>query len=111
MPSNAEPIVTQIEHDMQALLTYVTGPKAAQQTAATVERALFRQLLALGAALLRLFFLTRVAERPPAPQTSDGSVLRYHDQRTSTYFSIFGKLCRNVSSPFGQESRRNVVRW
>jgi hypothetical protein len=92
MPANAEPIVTQIQHDMQALLSYVTGPQAAQQTAATVERTLFRQLLALGAALLRLFFLTRVAERPPAPQRADGTVLRYHDQRTTTYFSIFGKL-------------------
>lgn len=92
MPSNAEPIVTQIQHDMQALLAYVTGPEAARQTAATVERTLFRQLLTLGAALLRLFFLTRVAERPPAPQSADGTLLRYHDQRTTTYFSIFGKL-------------------
>jgi hypothetical protein len=92
MPLNAEPIVTQIQDDMQALLTYVTGPEAARQTAATVERSLLRQLLALGAALLRLFFLTRAAERPPAPQSADGTVLRYHDQRPTTYFSIFGKL-------------------
>jgi hypothetical protein len=60
MPSNADPIVTQIRADMQALLTYVTGPEAAAHTAYTVELTLFRRLLALGAALLRLFFLTRV---------------------------------------------------
>lgn len=92
MSPNAETIVTQIEHDMRALLTYVTGPQAATHTAATVERTLFRQLLALGAALLHLFFLTRTANRPPAPQAADGTLLRYHDLRTATYFSVFGKL-------------------
>ncbi len=32
-PSNADPIVAQIRHDMQALVTYVTGPDSANQTA------------------------------------------------------------------------------
>jgi len=92
MPSNADPIVAQIRDDMQALITYVTGPDAGGQTAYTVELTLFRRLLALGAALLRLFFLTRVAERPAAPPPADGSVRIYHDQRSTTYFSVFGKL-------------------
>ena len=92
MPSNADPIVTQIRTDMQALLTYVTGPEAAGHTAYTVELTLFRRLLALGAALLRLFFLTQVAERPAAPQAADGTPLAYYDQRDTTYFSVFGKL-------------------
>lgn len=92
MPSNADTIVAQIQHDMQALMTYVTGPETATQTAYTVELTLFRRVLALGAALLRLFFLTRAAARPPAPTTGDGSVLDYHDQRLTTYVSVFGKL-------------------
>jgi hypothetical protein len=92
MSSNADSIVAQIQQDMQALMTYVTGPETATQTAATVERTLFRRLLALGAALLRLFFLTRAAARPRLPAAADGSLLDYHDQRLTTYVSVFGKL-------------------
>lgn len=92
MSANAEPIVAQIRRDMQALVDYVTGPEAGVQTAYTVELSLFRRLLALGAQLLRLFFLTRVAERPSAPQATDGTTLAYYDQRLTTYFSVFGKL-------------------
>jgi hypothetical protein len=92
MSSNADSIVTQIQQDIQALMTYVTGPETATQTAATVELTLFRRLLALGAALLRLFFLTRAAARPSAPSAADGRVLAYHDQRMTTYVSVFGKL-------------------
>lgn len=92
MSANAEAIVTQIRHDMQALLSYVTGPDAATHTAYTVELTLFRRLLALGAQLLRLFFLTRVAERPAPPQAADGTPLAYYDRRETTYFSVFGKF-------------------
>lgn len=92
MPANAEPIVAQIRHDMQALVDYVTGPDTATQTAYTVELTLFRRLLALGAQLLWLFFLTRVAVRPSAPQAADGTTLGYYDQRLVTYCSVFGKF-------------------
>lgn len=93
MPSNADPIVPQIREAMHRLLRYVTGPDAANPTAATVELTLFRPLLARGAALLRLFFLTRPAARPAAPTADDGTVWTYHDQRMTTYLSVFGKLC------------------
>jgi hypothetical protein len=43
--------------DFQNLLTYVTGPDARSQTAYSVELTVFRRLLALGAVLLRLFFV------------------------------------------------------
>jgi hypothetical protein len=79
MTSNVSPIVQQIQQDFQALLTYVSGPDAHTQTAYTVEPTLFRRLLALGAALLRLFFLTR-------------AFLAYRDRRLIAYYSIFGKL-------------------
>ncbi len=92
MSSNADSIVAQIQQDMLSLMTYVTGPETATQTAYTVELTLFRRLLALGAALLHLFFLTRAAARPAAPTAPDGSVLDYHDQRLTTYVSVFGKL-------------------
>jgi len=92
MTSNVSPIVQQIQQDFQALLTYVSGPEAHTQTAYTVELTLFRRLLALGAALLRLFFLTRAAARPPAPIAASGIVLAYRDRRPIAYYSIFGKL-------------------
>ncbi len=92
MPANSEPIVQQLRRDFDTLLAYVTGPASQHQTAYTVELTLFRQLLALGATLLRLFFVTRAAVRPAAPQAPDGTPLRYHDQRPTTYFSVFGKL-------------------
>jgi len=93
MPSNSEPIVQQIRLDFETLLAYVTAPEAATQTAYTVELTLFRQLLALGASLLRLFFVTRAAERPAAPVPVPGAPqLTYHDCRPITYYSIFGKV-------------------
>jgi hypothetical protein len=53
----------------------------------------FRRLLALGATLLRLFFVTRAAGRPAEPVTApDGTHLPSHDQRPTTYYSVFGKV-------------------
>jgi hypothetical protein len=93
MPSTAEPIIAQVQQEFQDLLTYVTGPTSAAHTAYEVERTLFRRLLALGAALLRLFFITRAAVRPAGPVCRpDGTPLGYHDQRRTTYYSVFGKL-------------------
>src|SRR6266498_420038 len=92
MSFNSEPIVQQVQTDFHNLIAYVTGPEARTQTAYSVELTLFRRVLALGAALLRLFFLTRAAERPAAPTAADGTVLDYHDQRLTTYVSVFGKL-------------------
>ena len=92
MPSNADPIVQQIQGDFHALIAYVTGPQAQTQSAYTVELTLFRRLLSIGAALLRLFFVAQAAERPPAPTSADGAVWSYYDQRSISYYSIFGKL-------------------
>lgn len=92
MPSNADPIVQQIQGDFHALIAYVTGPQAQTQSAYTVELTLFRRLLSIGAALLRLFFVSQAAERPPAPTSADGAVWSYYDQRSISYYSIFGKL-------------------
>jgi hypothetical protein len=93
MTSNPEPIVQQLQHDFQNLLAYITGPDARSQTAYTVELTLFRRLLALGTALLRLFLVTRAAMRPAQPVTApDGTPLTYHDQRPTTDYSVFGKV-------------------
>ena len=93
MTSTAEPIIAHLRQEFEELLSYVTGPSTRASTAYEVERTLFRRLLALGAALLRLFFLTRAAERPAGPVAApDGTRLRYHDRRPVPYYSVFGKL-------------------
>lgn len=93
MFSNSEPIIHQLRHDFQELIEYVTGEESRSRTAYEVEFTLFRRLLALGAMLLRLFFIQRAADRPSEPvQDADGTELKYVDKRPTTYFSVFGKM-------------------
>ncbi len=93
MAAHTDAIVGHVQQEVQELLVYVTGPEAARRTASEVERTLLRRLLALGLSLLRLFFLTRAAARPPAP-ASDPAGPRWvaHGRRATTYISVFGKL-------------------
>ncbi len=93
MISNAEAIVQQASAEFRGLVAYVSGPGTQTATAYTVEAALFRRMLALGALLLRVFFLTRAQARPTAPVSAvDGRPLAYHDHRQTTYYSVFGKI-------------------
>ncbi|MGH8069652.1 MAG: hypothetical protein ACRERE_31305 [Candidatus Entotheonellia bacterium] len=106
MTSNPEPIVPPLQHDVQNLLAYVMGPDARTRTAYTVEFTLFQRLLALGAARLRLFFVTRAAGRPAEPVTAaDGTRLASHDQRPTTDDAVFGKVrfARHYFTAPGQE--------
>ena len=93
MPATTEPSIAQVQQDFQALIEYVTGPTTRNSTAYEVELSLLRRLLAMGAALLRLFMLTQAKERPTGEVRSpDGTLLEYHDQRQRTYYSVFGKF-------------------
>ena len=106
MTSNVDLSVQQIQQDFQALIAYVTGPETRSVTAYTVEFTLFRRLLALGAALVRVFFQTRAAARPAGPvHAPDGSALGYHDRRSTTYYSVFGKVrfARHYFTAVGQK--------
>jgi hypothetical protein len=108
MASNSNQIVQYVQQEFQALVAYVTGPEARVQTAYTVEWTLFRRLLALGATLLRLFFVTRAAVRPAGMVTSaDGTRLTDHDQRPTTDYAVFGKvrLWRPYVTAWGQAGR------
>lgn len=93
MTSNVDTSVQQVQQEFQALIAYVIGPETRDATAYAVELTLFRRLLALGATLLRLFFLTRAAAPHPASVSApDGTPLGYHDCRGTTYYSVFGKV-------------------
>jgi hypothetical protein len=108
MTSNSDAIVQPVQHDCQNLLGDITGPEARVQTADAVEFTLFRRLLALGAALWRLFVVRRAAVRPTEPVTApDGTCLTSHDQRPTTSDSGFGKgrFWRHAFTAPGQEGR------
>lgn len=93
MSSNPEPIMQQLQHDFKELLALVSGPAAYKHSAYSIELRLFRGVLALGKALLQLFFITRAAERPSeAVCAASGQPLRFHAMRTRGYNSVFGKL-------------------
>jgi hypothetical protein len=93
MASNSAQIVQQIHQDFKNLIEYVTDEKSQSHTAYEVELTLFRQLLTLGAQLLRLFFVQRASVRPSEPVSApDGTRLRYQEKRPTTYFSVFGKI-------------------
>jgi hypothetical protein len=92
MSSNSAQIIQQIHHDFKDLVEYVTGEASRSRTACEVELTLFRRLLALGAQLLRLFFVQRAAVRPSEPTAPDRTRLAYQGKRPTTYFSVFGKV-------------------
>jgi hypothetical protein len=93
MSSNSAQIIHQLRCEFQELIEYVIGGESHTRTAYEVELTLFRRLLALGAKLLHLFFVQRAAVRPSRPvYAPDGTALKYHDQRSTTYFSVFGKI-------------------
>ena len=93
MSSNSVQIVHQIHREFHELVEYVTGENSQTRTAYEVELTLFRRLLALGAELLRLFFIQRASVRPSGPvYAPDGTEMSYHDQRATSYFSVFGKM-------------------
>lgn len=79
--------------EFQKLEAFVQSAEARKQTVAEVELTLFRSLLALGAALLRLYFTTRAQVPEPEPvRSADGEELAFHGWRPVSYFSVFGKL-------------------
>jgi hypothetical protein len=85
--------MAQAQQQFEALLGVIVGPGHRELSAAAAELTIFRGLLRLGATLLGLFFEQRGAERPAGPVRSpDGTSLPYHDRRSVSYMSIFGKL-------------------
>ena len=93
MTFNSEEIIRDIRAEFDQMLEFVTGEAARTATADQIERGLFKQLLALGAKLLQLFFVVRARVYPrTALQLADGQELPHHDEKARSYYSIFGKL-------------------
>jgi hypothetical protein len=93
MTSNPEVIIQDVRQEFEMLLDFVTGEQAHQATADQIERGLFKLLLAMGAKLLRLFFVIRSeACSRDTIQSATGATLPYQRDTKRTYYSIFGKL-------------------
>jgi len=93
MIATPETMIHDVTQEFQALIDYVTNDESRHRTAYEVERTLFRRLLALGAALLQLFFASRAATRPSEPRTPPtGRRMRYTGMRATTYVSVFGRV-------------------
>lgn len=93
MTSNSKTIIQDIRQEFEMLLDFVSGEQAQQATADHIERGLFKLLLAMGAKLLRLFFVMRSeACSRETHQTATGATLAYERDTKRSYYSIFGKL-------------------
>jgi hypothetical protein len=93
MTSNSKMIIQDIRQEFEMLLDFVTGEQAHQATADQIERGLFKLLLAMGAKLLRLFFVMRSeACSRETHQSATGATLAYERDTKRSYYSIFGKL-------------------
>lgn len=93
MTSNSKTIIQDIRQEFEMLLDFVVGEQAHQATADHIERGLFKLLLAMGAKLLRLFFVMRSeACSRERIQTTTGETLPYERDTKRIYYSIFGKL-------------------
>jgi hypothetical protein len=91
MSFNTEEIVQNIRSEFETMLQGVQEND--ERTADQMERALFKQLLSLGAQLMLLFFHLRAAQiERTLRKTEAGDELPYHSEKKRDYYSIFGKL-------------------
>ncbi len=88
-----EASIAEGEEALQALLSFVQE-QAGQLEAHEVEKGIFKRLLPLGLAAVRLYFAERgTGEVGPAVEREDAVVLTQEGPlRERTYFSLFGKL-------------------
>lgn len=95
MVDDPEAIVRQaakLDEQYRTLTAMVRGPEAARSTAAEVELSVFRAVLALGAELLRLWFMLRAAACPGPSGMTPESGWRLNSWRERTYLSVFGPI-------------------
>lgn len=99
MTFNSKVIIPEnIQSDFEILYSMVTGVEGQQSTADQMERHLFKQLLRMGAKLMKLYFdLRSQASVREEAINQEGVRLPYHSQKKRGYYSIFGALEINRS--------------
>jgi len=99
MPTTPAPSVPDLRAQFEAVLASMTSEEAQRVSADTMERRLLQQLVALGRSLFALFLATRAAATAGRVHVSPDGVERpYHDERTRSYVSIFGRVV--VARPY-----------
>jgi hypothetical protein len=90
---DVEASIAEGEQGLQALVSFVRE-NAGQLQAHEAEKGIFKRLMPLGLAALRLYFAERgTGDVGPGVEREDGMVLlREGKLRERDYFSIFGKL-------------------
>ena len=89
MASNSKMIIQDIRQEFEMLLDFVTGEQAHQATADQIERGLFKLLLAMGAKLLRLFFMMRSeACSRETHQSATGATLAYERDTKRSFTTV-----------------------
>ncbi|MFQ5380747.1 MAG: ISKra4 family transposase [Dehalococcoidia bacterium] len=91
-PSSILRQIGKADEQFRNLIAYVRGPDALGATAYEVELHVLRELLGLGALLLKLFFDARTRASGPPPPAADGAGSRLHSWRPRTYLSVFGPV-------------------
>jgi len=93
MPATPTPRVHDLRAPCETVWEGVLSAEAQSVSAATMERRLLSQLLALGRALFVVFLTTRAAATAGRSHVSPDGVERpSHDQRTRPDVSIFGRV-------------------
>lgn len=99
----------QVDEHYQAVVAYVQGAEAQTATAYEAELTVFRAVLALGAQLLELFFMTR-ARSDPAPVTAEGRRNSPHDGARRSTFRSSG-LSGSPAATIGSRTAGAAARW
>lgn len=93
MPHNSTDMIHNAREEFDHLLAYLRGQAQEGATAYQVERDLFKQLLALGRMLLRLFFaLCAQRSAQEVVHADTGERLPVHRHTRRRYVSLFGEI-------------------
>ncbi|MEA3409865.1 MAG: ISKra4 family transposase, partial [Candidatus Eisenbacteria bacterium] len=95
MTHDPEPSIAQVaeaDEQFRKLVEYVESPATLSSTAYEVELSLFREVLALGRSLLKIFMNQKAAASGPPRQGADGATTPQHSWQTRTYVSVFGPI-------------------
>ena len=86
-------IEPRIQEEIEKLLFMAEGYASSSAAAHTIERGLFKQLLALGKALLVHILTTRISQlREQGAPKRAGDLLRYKGNESRQYLSLFGLI-------------------
>lgn len=93
MSSNSQEIIQQIMSKVEQAIQLYGSEEALELTAYQAEKNIWKQMLAIGALLLRLYFEQWVQRlRTKSARNEQGIELAYHSHKSRQYLSLFGEI-------------------